>query len=118
MIQHLGVDGQSSDESDGEDLLVSHQEWRSDQITQLLELCDESRPSTTELGTRRPGAKPRERIREDNPQPSRRVPKPGLPINFYNPLWYASLGEGTTAQLDIDAQLAMRLPVVVTERRQ
>lgn len=67
MVDRLGVDGQSSDDSDGGEFTVSYLDWRSDQVTQLLDFCDENRTLTTESGNRRPGTVPRERIREDNP---------------------------------------------------
>lgn len=115
MVDRLGVDGQSSDDSDGGEFTVSYLDWRSDQVTQLLDFCDENRTLTTESGNRRPGTVPRERIREDNPRPSRRGPKIGLPRNFYNDLWYASLG--TTAREDVDAQPPIPLLKLVTQRR-
>lgn len=111
MVHLLGTDGQSSDESDGETYVVREQAWRGGNVGRLLQYIDTTRKkqNKTEFGRNRAGAQSRVRIRPIHPPPSQRKAKSGLPVNFYNEVWYNALGEGTLHQMEIDATPATRL---------
>lgn len=109
MVRHLGADGQSSDESDdGGGYTATLPEWRAENVSQLLEYCDDHRKPTTEEGKIRPGTIPRERARVDSPTKSGRPAPQCLPENLYNAIWYQSLPR--TAQEALHAQNPISLP--------
>lgn len=91
MVNTLGVDGISSDETDGEEHSVRAKEWRSAQVRDLLVYIDDNRSKTNSYGNPRPGTRPRVRVRRRNPPSSRNVPIAGLPKNYYHQAWYDSL---------------------------
>jgi len=63
MVEKLGVDGQSSDESDGETSRVRIKVWRSLEVQKLMEYIDSNRNTRTILGSQRPGNQPHSRTR-------------------------------------------------------
>lgn len=94
MHEELSLAGQSSDDSlPGSDIhFVREMDWRSSEIASRYDMVKAAMAKGyTEHGKRRSGNKPRERMRrKDHGQTSRRVPA-GLPINFYDPVWYTGL---------------------------
>lgn len=115
MIENLGYEGMSSDESeveqeegeveDEEALLsranfayrVKRMPWRKD-ITNELDIIDSER--LKDRGTyRRQGSKPVPRRRDPNAPSTSRQAVPGLPIAFYNDTWYAKLSEDRKNEL-------------------
>ncbi|KAI0712000.1 hypothetical protein C8Q76DRAFT_602860, partial [Earliella scabrosa] len=96
ILQRLGPEGMSSDESAMENgvkqFRILRKEWRSEQLTGWLRIFDaisrERRANPITEATR--GAEPRQRFQSgkiDNTSP----PVGSLPINAYNPKWYAQL---------------------------
>lgn len=116
MVQLLGPDGQSSDESDTEGYVVRAQPWRGVDVGDRLDYIDTTRKTQnkTEYGRNRSGAQFRRRIRPARPPQSHRAAKPGLPSNFYDQVWYTALGVGTLYQREIDAAPATRLAKLYT----
>jgi hypothetical protein len=110
MVEKLGVDGNSSDETDAEDrsYTVRVKEWRSGQVNQLLQFIDNNRTHTNANGNNKPGTMPRKRIRKIYPPSSRDKPIACLPLNFYNKTWYDSLS--SLQQVQLDPQPEMELP--------
>ncbi|KAF8880257.1 hypothetical protein BD779DRAFT_1473896 [Infundibulicybe gibba] len=107
MVSSLGVDGQSSDESDGETHLVRFKEWRSAEILELLEFIDENRKTTNNYGNPIGGAQPHARIRPTYPPASAHQPVAGLPKNFYSRAWYDSLTDIQQKQLAASAPIEL-----------
>jgi hypothetical protein len=96
----------SADEAEHDDgqfrYVIVNPPWRSTLITPFLRLFDKIHLSTrfTSLGRPKRGAFPHRRI------PSKRIdhsskPVPGLPRNFYDKTWLASLDESEIANMDI-----------------
>lgn len=112
MVQKLGVDGNSSDETDGEDrsYAVRFKEWRSKEVNELLNFIDDNRTHTNANGHNKPGTLPRKRIRRIYPPSSKDRPIACLPLNFYNKTWYDSLS--SLQQVQLDAQPEMELPII------
>ena len=100
MVDQLGINGESSDESDGETYTVKIKNWRSEEVQQRLKFIDRNRRTTTLLGTIRPGSQPHERTRSRLAVHSTRPAVPGLPRNFYGDAWYNSLKPLQQHQLD------------------
>lgn len=101
MLEFLGAQGMSSDESESDStehrrgsFLVRRREWRSDEILALLKYVDEHRKKYGMLGGALPGTPPRRRrrLRVGAPASTRKAII-GLPVNFYRPEWL----EGLTA---------------------
>lgn len=95
IVDRLGVDGQSSDETDEDNEVynVKILDWRNKKLIKRLNKADEVRRTTNKYGTRRPGTKRRTRKRK-SARDSRltvRPPPTGKPINFYSEEWYMSL---------------------------
>lgn len=101
MLNTLGVDGNSSDETDDETHTVKIREWRSAEVMTLLRYIDENRKRTNGYGNPLPGARPRLRTRPRYPLTSRREAMACLPRNFYNDAWYDSLTEIEQVQLGV-----------------
>lgn len=112
MVQKLGVDGNSSDETDTENrsYTVRFKEWRSSEVSQLLRFIDDNRTHTNANGNNKPGTAPRKRIRRPYPPSSQDKPIACLPLNFYNKTWYDSLS--SLQQVQLDAQPEMELPMI------
>jgi hypothetical protein len=103
LVQVLGEDGQSSDESedgDSRSRIVHCQEWRSAAVTKLLELIDTHRAKLNANGHRRAGNVPGLRLRSSDAPVSARDPPCGLPIDCYDEDWYKSLNEWQKKLLD------------------
>ncbi|SJL15218.1 uncharacterized protein ARMOST_18704 [Armillaria ostoyae] len=112
MLNLLGREGISSDESDGEGgpCMVKWRTWRSSELTQLLDITDESYDWKNAYSNARPGNRPHERIRHRRATALKRAPIRGLPINFYDRDWYQLL-------MDVEKRLLrpqdeMRLPAL------
>ncbi|KAG5348736.1 hypothetical protein C0989_008571 [Termitomyces sp. Mn162] len=102
MVRFLGVDGQSSDESDGGEYRVKIQTWRDPHVTRLLRYIDRSHPTTNILGNRLPGSAPRIRQiseREETTRLYSDIPAK-LPANFYDKVWFETLVPGLQTKLD------------------
>ena len=78
--------------------LVRHNEWRSDEVNQLLTHIDEHRRASNLLNHPLPGTKPRKRARRMNAKISEHLPLRNLPINWYNKTWLKGL---TAKQRDL-----------------
>ncbi len=115
MVFSLTIEGQSEDESDGEDFIRVKQIWRCPEAEGRLDYIDECRERymRTENGARLPGATFRRRYAANphrRPMYDARQPPRKLPINLYNEAWYTALGEGTPAQIAIEASERIELP--------
>jgi hypothetical protein len=125
VVNMLGVDGQSSDESDNEQESLSEcsssptgrlcytrklREWRSDEVSDLLYFIDSCRKKRNGYGNKKAGKEPTQRLHSESPTVSTRAPVPGLPRNFYNDAWYACLTPEEEAGLG--AIESMELPGV------
>ncbi|KAG6915612.1 hypothetical protein DXG01_010727 [Tephrocybe rancida] len=112
MTHILGVDGQSSDESDvdhGQRIFrVRRQFWRSREVSDLLRYIDAKRNVATVMGNLRPGAAPRQRkrIRADSHRTSQQIAA-RMPINLYNNDWYNSLESVTKVKLAVKNAMAL-----------
>lgn len=115
MVFSLTLDGQSEDESDGEDFIRVKQIWRCPDVEARLDYIDESRERflRTQNGARLPGATFRKRC-SANPRKQRmydaRQPPPRLPINLYGEAWYTALGEESPAQAALEPSGPIKLP--------
>ncbi|KAG6818902.1 hypothetical protein H0H93_000449 [Arthromyces matolae] len=103
MVDKLGVEGQSSDESDDDEkgpYRVKTQAWRNPNVTSLLRHIDSHRPTRNHLGNRRPGAASRERkiVRDMSTRPIGKIPAK-RPSNMYNDGWYEGLSNVLKAKL-------------------
>lgn len=117
MVDTLGVDGNSSDESDTETpntYVVRAKEWRSAEVRKLLEFIDQNRKMTNAYGNPLPGNRPRSRIRQRYPPTSQYAAVYELPRNFYSDIWYDSLTE--VEQAHLGAKDPVRLPEVSQNR--
>ena len=94
MVTLLGAEGTSSEESydDGYGTCrVVRKEWRDAAIVRLLKWIDRHGTKLTVYGNKS-GAAVHRRLRHPNglyPN-SLRCPIVGLPVNFYDPLWFAA----------------------------
>ncbi|KAK0488158.1 hypothetical protein EDD18DRAFT_1359844 [Armillaria luteobubalina] len=93
MLSLLGREGISSDESDAEGgpYIVKRRTWRSEELTQLLDIIDSSYDRKNIYGNARPGNRPHVRMRRRRATASERAPIRGLPLNFYDRDWYQLL---------------------------
>lgn len=91
MVETLGSDGMSSDESGDEDIQtvfnVRAMPWRRD-IRKELDIIDVQRALEKDIFTRK-GAKVTKCIRSANAPPSSRKPVIGLPESLYDPRWFS-----------------------------
>jgi len=110
LVERLGKNGQSSDESDGEMHIVRVKDWWSAEVQRLLEFIDSNRSTVTILGTQRPGTRPHCHTQSQLAPRSMCGAVPGLPKNFYNQTWYQSLRSEQRKKLK--ALSAIELPVV------
>ncbi|KAG6904834.1 hypothetical protein DXG01_006814, partial [Tephrocybe rancida] len=112
MMHILGVDGQSSNESDldhGQRIFwVRRQFWRSKKVSDLLHYIDAKQNITTVIGNLHPGAAPhqRKRIRADSCHASQKIAV-HMPINLYNTNWYNSLEYVMKAKLAVKNAIAL-----------
>jgi hypothetical protein len=110
IVDTLGIDRQSSDESDGDEdgvYNVKLLHWRSKELVKRLNKADRVRKTTNKYGNRRPGTKQRIRKRRSvrDSQETTRPPPTGKPINFYNKEWYMSLTTQQKRDLDAESEL-------------
>ncbi|KAF8509295.1 hypothetical protein BU17DRAFT_99083 [Hysterangium stoloniferum] len=96
IVDNLGVEGQSSDETDEDSdgvYTVKQLNWRNRELIKMLNGVDAVRRTTNKYGNRRPGTAPRTRKRKSarDSHPTARAPPTGKPINFYSEDWYMGL---------------------------
>lgn len=110
IVDTLGIDGQSSDESDGDgdgvyNVKLLH--WRNKELVKRLNKTDKVRKTTNKYSNRRPGTKQRVRKRRSvrDLRETTRPPPTGKPINFYNEEWYMSLTTQQKRDLDAESEL-------------
>lgn len=109
MLNELGQGGMSSDDSEYEGEGRSERKtgrttarsvpWRADEVGALLRLVDRDEMKLSASGRQKCGNPGMQRTRDRNPGPSRRPAKAGLPLNYYNPLWYGLLGHAERKEL-------------------
>jgi hypothetical protein len=88
MVDKLGQEGMSSDESDLDTnrrpcYTVKRRVWRSADVQACLEGIDKFANRSAADGRIRPGNRPRQRIRKRAANASRRDPSIGCPVNYY-----------------------------------
>ena len=111
VLDTLGAGGMSSDDSDVDELGQSvyrakNMIWRDQNILRKLTDIDSHRNSTNASGNTRAGNPPRRRQHRGEKETSRAA-IPGLPINFYDANWYASLTPGQKRNLGAKGQKAL-----------
>ncbi|KAF8519974.1 hypothetical protein BU17DRAFT_65623 [Hysterangium stoloniferum] len=89
IVDNLGVEGQSSDETDEDSdgvYTVKRLNWRNRELIKRLNGVDAVRRTTNKYGNRRPGTAPRtcKRNSARDSHPTARAPPTGKPINFYS----------------------------------
>ncbi|KAF9493509.1 hypothetical protein BDN71DRAFT_1508476 [Pleurotus eryngii] len=102
MVKGLGLLGMSTDESDPDDTMavtVTQKDWHAAEVIRLLQAIDRHRIAINCYGNSRSGAQPRCRRRVMGGPVSKRKAVAGLPINWYNPIWYATLSDFQIDQL-------------------
>lgn len=110
MVQKLGPQGQSSDETpdtDAEDAPypVRVREWRSSEVLNLLKFIDQHRNILSVYGNPKPGTRPHRRIRTGPISLRRAICS--LPSNFYRKSFLDSLNPNQLKQLDVKAPLLL-----------
>ena len=111
ILDCLGAGGMSSDESDVDELghsvyRAKNMIWRDQSILRKLTDIDSHRNITNTYGNTRAGNPPRRRLHRGGQETSRKA-IPGLPINFYDGNWYASLTPGQKRELDAKEEKAL-----------
>ena len=111
VLDCLGTGGMSSDESDVDELghsvyQAKNMIWRDQSILRKLMDIDSYRNITNAYGNTRAGNPPRRRLHRGGQETSRKA-IPGLPINFYDQSWYASLTPGHKRELDTKEEKAL-----------
>lgn len=100
LVDTLGRDGASSDESESEDprvalgvkvCRVKIRRWRAKWLDYYLAMIDQDRNVVNQYGNYRAGNRPRLRKRPGMKASLDRWIPPGLPCNFYDDEWYNSL---------------------------
>lgn len=108
MHEALGLDGQSSDESEdgleGSTYAVHKLQWRSEEVLKRYRKVKISQVQAN--GKRRTGAAPRKRVRLQNQSESLRLAPTGKPINLYDKAWYDGLS--TRQKRDLAATDALK----------
>ncbi|KAK7056786.1 hypothetical protein VNI00_002503 [Paramarasmius palmivorus] len=115
MIEKIGADGMSSDESEDEDsgpngtvATVRSMPWRSPEVTRSLRRTDDHANRKSAYGNQAPGNKPHVRRRFRHAQPSRRAAVSNLPLNFYDPQWLRDLPD--VLYMDLAPEAEAELP--------
>lgn len=98
LLGRLGVDGMSSDESDGEDgsgpvFRVRRPIWRAPVVGRWLQLFDSLNLKRRQLMQDKRGCYPRIRVRSSEPSHSKGFVE-GLPMNAYDESWMARQPHG------------------------
>jgi hypothetical protein len=114
-VDRLGQEGMSSDESEDDEMnrriyIINKPIWRARQVTSSLRLVDGDHNTTNGFGNRKAGNPARTRVVRNRARESTRDAPPGLPINFYDPIWYSGLTNGEKNELM--ALPEFQLPVV------
>jgi len=97
IVEMLGVEGQSSDETDEEDPNIYNIRilpWRNKELVKKVAMTDEAKNTTNTYGNLRPGNRPRVRKWRRDAKPSQRKAPRGKPLNYYNQEWYKKLTPG------------------------
>ena len=97
IVEMLGVEGQSSDETDEEDPNIYNIRilpWRNKELVKKVAMTDEAKNTTNAYGNPRPGNRPRVRKWRRDAKPSQRKAPRGKPLNYYNQEWYKKLTPG------------------------
>jgi len=111
IVDTLGIDGQSSDESDGDENGVYNVKllhWRNKELVKRLNKEVRVRKTMNKYGNRRPGTKQRIRKRRSvvrDLQEMTRPPPTRKPINFYSEEWYMLLTTQQKHDLNAEAEL-------------
>ncbi|KAF9493799.1 hypothetical protein BDN71DRAFT_1508289 [Pleurotus eryngii] len=96
MVKGLGLLGMSTDESDPEDnmsVMVIQKDWQAAEVIKLLQAIDRHHIALNCYGNSRSSTQPRVQQRHMGGPVSSQKAVAGLPINWYNPIWYASLSD-------------------------
>lgn len=115
----MGVDGMSSDETDsspngpqeGRKIRRVHKKWISAELTDLYHTIDTYYSSYYLDGRPKPGFKSLPRIL-DPIRTSSRAPVIGLPVNFYDPLFFRTIKD--FERLDLRIADEYLLPTIVS----
>ena len=105
VVDTLGVDGASSEESDCEESIrtiyrTKKMPWRRRDLSDVLSIVDDERLIDKTIYHSQ-GSKPVPRQRERNRGPeSRRPPPSNLPLAFYDDAWFNSLDEASKREVD------------------
>lgn len=110
LVDTLGYDGNSSDETDGQQHVIRIKEWRSVEIRTLLDFIDKNRTMTNAYGNRLLGTQPHLRIHRSYGPLSTHSAVAALPRNFYDNAWYDSLT--AAARENLAAREFMELPMI------
>lgn len=112
MLGRLNADAMSTDESSDERGVyhVRRKDWRSAELLALIKRVDENRNHLNAYGNNLPGGVPRRRERPRHALQSSRRAMKGLPLNFYDKVWYDSLT--ASQQHALDAQPPIQFPDV------
>ena len=97
LTETLGIEGQSSDETDEDNpntYNVRILPWRNKQFLQKNSMTDEAKNTTNAYGNPRAGNRPRIRKRRRDMKVSERKAPRGKPINYYDQEWYSKLSHG------------------------
>jgi len=114
-VETLTAAGMSSDESDVDGsqkpiFWVKKLVWRDKGLTDYMKLVDRDHNTTNAYGNRRAGNPPRTRVRRHRNPQSNRDPPIGLPINFYDEVWYQGLTR--RQKNDLKPKQAVVLPAI------
>jgi len=95
LVDRLGIDGMSSDESEPDDdrgrsYRAKRRTWRSKALEKYLRRIDKDYNSTNAYGNARAGTNPRVRNRPACTDSAGEAVR-GLPRNFYDPNWFRKL---------------------------
>lgn len=115
VVGALSRAGMSSDESETDasgqkEYVVKIMPWRSRDVTHLLRIVDDDRNTSNGFGDARPGNAPRKRtVQRPRSVAARQAPS-GLPLNFYDPVWYQGLSKSDKRALNV--QDTVELPTI------
>lgn len=103
VLEHLGADGMSSDESSTENFetvyRVTNMPWRR-ALMEGMDIIDRQRHKDADIFTSK-GSKPTKRLRGTGNPASKRDPVYGLPRAFYDNKWYEQLNQYHQRRLQV-----------------
>lgn len=107
VIERLGAEGMSSDESDTDSngmttFTVKRMVWRAKWLTDMLLMVDKDYKRTNMFGNQKSGNPARRRERRHG-RASVRGPPAKKPRNFYDETWYGNLDAGEKRDLDVES---------------